>query len=73
MSTHNICLRGAIRKLFTLYPLFSRPMIKYIFYIMQEKSSYAIYKRRRLIVACTSAQSDRGFLSLLINFYSIQS
>ena len=27
MSTHNICFRREIRKLFTLYPLLSRPML----------------------------------------------
>ena len=26
MSTHNICFRGEIRKIFTRYPLLSRPM-----------------------------------------------
>ena len=26
MSTHNICFRGEIRKIFTSYPLLSRPM-----------------------------------------------
>ena len=26
MSTHNICFCGEIRKIFTLYPLLSRPM-----------------------------------------------
>ena len=26
MSTHNICFRGEIRKIFTGYPLLSRPM-----------------------------------------------
>ena len=31
MSTHNICFRQEIRKIFTLYPLLSRPMPSYCF------------------------------------------
>ena len=27
MSTHNICFRGEIRKIFTRYPSLSRPMV----------------------------------------------
>ena len=30
MSTHNICFRGEIRKIFTGYPPLSRPMTRYI-------------------------------------------
>ena len=32
MSTHNICFRGEIRKIFTGYPPLSRPMIVMILF-----------------------------------------
>ena len=36
MSTHNICLRGEIRKILTRYPLLSRPMSTHNIYLCGE-------------------------------------
>ena len=39
MSTHNICFRGEIRKIFTGYPLLSRPMYITINEVWEDKGS----------------------------------
>ena len=44
MSTHNICFRREIRKLFTWYPLLSRPMINYINLLSLDYMSCAMQK-----------------------------
>ena len=39
MSTHNICFRGEIRKIFTGYPPLSRPMLIIISVILVDLHS----------------------------------
>ena len=39
MSTHNICFCGEIRKMFTGYPLLSRPMSRVLILLEAEFSS----------------------------------
>ena len=48
MSTHNICFRGEIRKIFTRYPLLSRPMelcslVSVLVFLYLGSTAYYIY------------------------------
>ena len=74
MSTHNICFRGEIRKIFTGYPPLSRPMI-YLFNInsrnevggFDSKPEQEIFKVSYSDRSVSMAAILKIFLELLLN------
>ena len=57
MSTHNICFRGEIRKIFSGYPPLSRPMILSLF-------SQQIF----LLLSCTVVMKNESKKSLVRHY-----